>query len=73
MTKKESQRLKQFLKTHLPNCKLSHTFIITYNNDYIGNRDLNKALTDSSYLDTPFRKIKKISLWIDTDKGVYYF
>lgn len=77
MTKKEVKRLQIFIKEHGREEVLGHSFIITQTNDYVGaptNDDKQyKRLTASSFLGVPFNKIKRLSLWISTSKGVFYF
>lgn len=79
MTRKEADRLKLFIKTHGGAEVNSHFWVINQLGQYIGTPHdsghvyAKQALSQFSFLNVPFNKIKKLNLWISTKEGVYYF
>lgn len=83
MTNKETQRLKIFINTYGSEEINSNFWVIDQSNNFHNVHTLKKQvhahayakdhLANSSFLTIPFNQIKRINLWICTEKGVFYF
>lgn len=78
MTKKETQRLKNFIKEYKGQVRTYQLYITTQLNEFVykphdTNKALHQLLTDDALLGVRFNHIKQINLNISTRYGVYYF
>lgn len=76
MTTKEFKRLKIFLKSYGDNEILSHSFLITQKEEFIGNpfdKKQKKLLSKDTFIGVRYKQIKRLSLWISTSYGTFYF
>jgi hypothetical protein len=76
MTTKEFNRLKFFIKNYGDDEILSHSFLITQEDKFGINHDIKKQkynLKGETFLETHYKQIKKLSLYISTRYGTFYF
>lgn len=78
MTKDEIDRLRRFIKEYGPDERLAHTWILIHKQGFLspygkGPVKIKDLLKEDTYMDIPFNKIMKISLWISTKYGTFYF
>lgn len=78
MTKKEAKRLLQFVKEHGDSEINSHIWLIKQDNSFVSPKGeehvyIKDCVNKFYLLNIPFKHIKKVSLWIQTSYGVYYF
>lgn len=80
MTDKEFERLKTFIKQYGKDEKLSHTWIMVHKEGYIspyantvGHLFISKLIGKDTYMNVKYRDILKVSLWISTNYGTFYY